>query len=215
MPGVNLVDTHELRQPRQTATAGHQTLQTRLEPTELEEDRPMPTQRFTLIVEGADLQSEPLIDDLFEAGCGDATFGRSEGVQYVDFDREAASPGAAILSAVRDIEQFEGVHVTGITDVEPAPVTDIRTWRATEGIGPLVAATPRPDGLPQSTTVPGSVHGLGRWSEATRPSRHGSEHREPPTTTVFPQSALVWNDIAAVPGSPLRRVRLRRHRGLG
>lgn len=91
----------------------------------------MPTQRFTLIVEGADLQSEPLIDELFEAGCDDATIGRSDGVQYVAFDREAASLGAAILSAIRDVEQVEGLHVTDIIDVEPAPATE--TAAPTEG----------------------------------------------------------------------------------
>ena len=97
----------------------------------------MPTQRFTLIVEGSDLQSEPLIDELFEAGCDDATIGRCDGVQYVGFDREAASPGAAILSAVRDLEQFEGVQVTDIIEVEPAPETEAagRGWAARESEG--------------------------------------------------------------------------------
>ncbi len=84
----------------------------------------MPIQRFTLIVEGRDLQSEPLIDELFDAGCGDATISRSSDVQYVDFNREATSLGAAILSAVRNLEQFEGVHVTGIINIEASQLTE-------------------------------------------------------------------------------------------
>ena len=40
----------------------------------------MPTQLFTLTVDGADLQSEPFIDALFEGGCDDATVGRVGGV---------------------------------------------------------------------------------------------------------------------------------------
>ncbi len=72
----------------------------------------MPIQHFTLIVDGPDLQTEPFIDALFEAGCDDATVGRTDGVHYIDFDREAASLGEAINSAVRDVEQVEGVHVT-------------------------------------------------------------------------------------------------------
>ena len=72
----------------------------------------MPIHHFTLIVDGSDLQTEPFIDALFEAGCDDATVGRTDGVQYIDFDREAESLGEAINSAVRDVEQVKGVRVT-------------------------------------------------------------------------------------------------------
>lgn len=169
MPGVDLVNTHQPGQPREPATTGHQTLPPHLDPTDLEEDKPMPNQRFTLIVEGADLQSQPLIDELFEAGCGDATFGRSDGVQYADFDREAPSPGAAILSAVRDIEQFEGVHVTGVIDVEPAVLTGTTapTERARESPRPPVATAPRPDEVPTPEATLRSPHRLWPWSGGT------------------------------------------------
>ena len=72
----------------------------------------MPIHQFTLIVAGPDLQDEPFIDALFEAGCDDATVARIDGVQYIDFDREAESLDEAIISAVRDVEQVEGVRVT-------------------------------------------------------------------------------------------------------
>ena len=71
----------------------------------------MPLHHFTLIVEGIDLQAEPTIDALFEDGCDDATVGRVDGVQYVDFDREAESLGEAIISAVRDVEKVDGAAV--------------------------------------------------------------------------------------------------------
>ena len=61
----------------------------------------MSTFQFTLIVDGPDLQDQPLIDQLFEAGCDDATVGSRDGVQYVDFDREAEALDDAILSARR------------------------------------------------------------------------------------------------------------------
>ena len=67
----------------------------------------MPIHHFTLIVEG----TEPTIDALFEAGCDDATVGRVDGVQYVDFDREAESLAEAVLSAVRDVEKVDGAAV--------------------------------------------------------------------------------------------------------
>ena len=85
----------------------------------------MPTQQFTLIVEGADLQSEAVIDALFEAGCDDATVGRIDRTQYVAFDREAASLGEAILSAVRDVEKVKGIHVTRVEDAVAAPGSDV------------------------------------------------------------------------------------------
>ena len=71
----------------------------------------MPTHHFTLIVEGADLQDESVIDRLFEAGCDDALVGSTDGVQFIEFDRDAASLDVAILSAVADVERVSGVRV--------------------------------------------------------------------------------------------------------
>ena len=85
----------------------------------------MPIQHFTLIVEGTDLQAEPFIDALFEAGCDDATVGQVDGVQYVDFDREAESLGEAIISAVRDVERVDGLQVVRVADAGLVSMTDI------------------------------------------------------------------------------------------
>ena len=79
----------------------------------------MPIHRFTLIVDGPDLQDDAFIDALFEAGCGDATVGRIDGVQYLDFDREAANPAEAILSAVKDVKCVNGVRIVRIVNDEP------------------------------------------------------------------------------------------------
>ena len=79
----------------------------------------MPVHQFTLIVDGPDLQDDAFIDRLFEAGCDDATAGRIDGVQHVDFDREAASYDEAVLSAVADIERIGGVQVIRIADGRP------------------------------------------------------------------------------------------------
>ena len=71
----------------------------------------MPVHHFTLIVDGADLQDQSVIDRLFEAGCDDALVGSADGVQFIDFDRDAAGMDVAILSAVADVEQVGGVQV--------------------------------------------------------------------------------------------------------
>ena len=59
---------------------------------------------FTLTIEGADTSSDAAQDALFEAGCDDATFGVSRGIQTADFDREAVDFAEALASAVKAVE---------------------------------------------------------------------------------------------------------------
>ena len=81
----------------------------------------MPIHHFTLIVDGRDLQDDAFIDALFEAGCDDAMVGRTGGIQYLDFDREAATRAEAIRSAITDVERVDSVHVVRIATAEPHP----------------------------------------------------------------------------------------------
>jgi len=60
--------------------------------------------RFTLTIDGADVLSDESQDALFEAGCDDATFGASDGVQTGEFDREAADFAEAVASAIKAVE---------------------------------------------------------------------------------------------------------------
>ena len=77
----------------------------------------MTTHGFTLFVEGPDLQDGERIDALYEHGCDDAVVGRSRGVQYLDFDSEAPTFEDAVLSAVANVEEIEGVRAIGIGDL--------------------------------------------------------------------------------------------------
>ena len=83
----------------------------------------MSIDHLTLIVDGPVLQDGAIIDRLFEAGCDDAATGRSDGLQYVDFDREAASLDEAVLSAVRDVEHVDGASVVRVADA------GVRVWK--------------------------------------------------------------------------------------
>ena len=85
----------------------------------------MPIHHFTLIVDGPDLQDDTLIDAVFEAGCDDAALGRIDGIQYVDFDREATSIDQAIFSAVTNLERIDGVTVVRIADTGLISIADI------------------------------------------------------------------------------------------
>lgn len=59
---------------------------------------------FTLTIDGADILADAALDALFEAGCDDATFGISNGIQTGDFHRDATEFADAVASAIRAIE---------------------------------------------------------------------------------------------------------------
>ena len=127
----------------------------------------MPVHNFTLIVDGPDLQDASLIDAVFEAGCDDAAIGRIDGIQYVDFDREAVTLDQAILSAVADLERIDGVHVVRIADAGLVSMADIssRIGRTREGVRLLITGARGPGGFPPPITDPRSRYRLWRWSD--------------------------------------------------
>ena len=127
----------------------------------------MSTFQFTLIVDGPDLQEAPFIDSLFDAGCGDATVGCSDGVQFVDFDREADAFHDALLSAVDDLEKLQGVHVVRIADAGLVSLADIaaRLGRTRESVRLLAGGARGPGGFPKPVTDPRGRYRLWRWSE--------------------------------------------------
>ena len=130
----------------------------------------MSLHHFTLIVDGPDVQHETQIDALFEAGCDDALVGRAEGIQYIEFDREAVRLDDAILSAVADVEKVPGVTVARIADAGLVSMADIaaRTGRTREGVRLLVAGARGPGGFPPPVTDPRSRYRLWRWFEVER-----------------------------------------------
>jgi hypothetical protein len=70
---------------------------------------------FTMTIEGADLLTDEAQDALFEAGCGDATFGTSKGVQLAEFDRDARDFADVVASAIKAIEgAVNGAHVVSV-----------------------------------------------------------------------------------------------------
>ena len=90
----------------------------------------MPTHHFTLIVDGADLQDESVVNSLFESGCDDAQVGCTDGVQFIDFNRDAASLDAAVLSAVADAERVDGIRVLRVAGL----LADLETIKFVDGL---------------------------------------------------------------------------------
>lgn len=72
--------------------------------------------RFTLTIAGADILTESAQEALFEAGCDDAAFGASNGIQTADFDREARDFADAVATAIKAVE----------TSVAGAQVVEVR-----------------------------------------------------------------------------------------
>ena len=130
----------------------------------------MSSYQFTLIVEGPDLQSDRAIDALFDAGCDDALVGRTDGIQYLDFDRDGANPETAILSAIADVERFPGVEVIRLAGGGLISMADIatHTGRSRESIRLLVTNERGPGGFPAPVTDPRTRYRLWRWSEVRR-----------------------------------------------
>lgn len=71
--------------------------------------------RFTLIIEGADVLTDAAQNALHHAGCDDATFGISAGLQTAEFDREAVDFSEGVASAIRAIETaVDGARVVNV-----------------------------------------------------------------------------------------------------
>ncbi len=129
----------------------------------------MPNFEFTLIVEGPDLQDDERIDLLYESGCDDALVGRSHGVQYLDFDREAPTLEDAMLTAIANVESVEGVEVVRIAGAGLVSMADIATrmGRTREGIRLLVEGERGPGSFPAPVNDPRNRYRLWRVSDVT------------------------------------------------
>lgn len=131
----------------------------------------MNTYNFTLILEGADVLAGETLDVLYEAGCGDAGFGRSNQVQTAEFDREAASFEEAVMSAIRDVESaVSGLRVARVEpdDLVTAAAIAQRTGRTRQSIAQLAAGTRGAGDFPTPVASVDAKTRLWRWSEVVR-----------------------------------------------
>ena len=129
----------------------------------------MPTFQFTLIIDGADFEDAEFSDAVFEAGCDDALIGRSGGVQYVDFDREADSFEKAAFSAVHDLEMIDGIRVVRLADAGLVSMAEIaaRTGRTRESVRLLIAGERGPGGFPAPLNDPRNRYRLWRSTDVS------------------------------------------------
>ncbi len=124
----------------------------------------MPEYQFTLVIHG-DVDSR--LDDLFERGCDDATFGTVDGIHYADFDRDAPTLVHAMNSAIAAIESVSGLRVARIEPDDLVSASEIaqRLGRTRESVRLLIAGERGPGNFPPPVSHLHSKHRLWRWSD--------------------------------------------------
>lgn len=70
-------------------------------------------QEFTLVVDSGERDLDRFSEDVFKAGCDDATVGQSQSVTRMYFNRSAMSLEEAVESATTDVEAA-GAEVLGV-----------------------------------------------------------------------------------------------------
>lgn len=143
----------------------------------------MTTYNFTLVLEGADLQSPEAQDALYEAGCDDATFGVVDEVHYAEFHREAGSYGQALTSAMVDVR--EAVPAVKVVHVEPDELVTMaeiaeRLGRSRESIRLLIAGERGSGDFPAPASHIRTRTRLWRWPDVLRwfATRYEDEYGE-------------------------------------
>lgn len=159
--------------------------------------RDMQKFEFTLLLSAPlSFPTDEQLDILFEAGCDDAMFGRTAGVAYADFVREAAGLPQAVMSAIRAIEQaIPGVRISRVEPDDYVTLTDIskRTGWSREYVRLLVIGKRGTGFFPPPLTRLGNARNrIWRWSEVSRwlADHHGAVV---PGTSAYPFVAALNN----------------------
>lgn len=119
---------------------------------------------FTLILDGP---VDDRLEDLFEAGCDDATFGKVDGVAYADFDRDARTFAEAVLSALQAVESVRGLRVLRVEPDDLVTQAEIaeRLGRSRESVRLLVTGQRGSGGFPAPVSHARARARLWRWSD--------------------------------------------------
>lgn len=122
---------------------------------------------FRFVLEGRVLDDE-VVRALVAGGCADGFFGRGEGVQIVDFNREAQSFEEAVASALRDVETaVDELHVVRIEPDELVTAAAIaeRTGRTRQSVAQLIAGQRGPGHFPAPVTTADGHARIWHWPD--------------------------------------------------
>jgi hypothetical protein len=84
---------------------------------------------FTLILDGISDLTPDVMDAIYEAGFDDALLGISEGVPYLDLEREATSAREAVVGAVIQVHQAsKGIRVIRVEPENFVPDAELQRY---------------------------------------------------------------------------------------
>lgn len=131
----------------------------------------MATHAFILILAGPDPTQEAVFAALERDGCGDALLGVRGGVPFADFDRDAATIGDAVLSAIHDVET--AVPALTVLRVEPeefvtASGIAARTGRTRESVRLWIEGRRGPGGFPPPVAWVERRTRLWKWTDVSQ-----------------------------------------------
>jgi len=123
-----------------------------------------PPWSFTLVVEGGLAEQAAALD---KVGCGDATVGSVDGVDYADFLRGGPSFESTLVSTILAVESVHGFVVRRVEpdDLVTAAEIATRLGRSRESIRLLVAGARGAGNFPAPVSHLRSRQRLWRWSE--------------------------------------------------
>lgn len=124
---------------------------------------------FTLILAG-DVSLEELEASIYGAGCDDTLVGMRNGIAFVDFDREAESLSAAIMSAIDDIKAIKGATVLRIEPDDLVNMSEIATRlnQSRESIRKYINNERRAGGFPAPISNVTGRSMRWRWNEVAK-----------------------------------------------
>jgi hypothetical protein len=106
---------------------------------------------FALVLEGLGDLTDEVMDRLFEAGCGDATFSLRYGRVFAEFGRAAGSYAEALFSAIRDVRRAEvGAELLRVNECDLVTAADIarRIDRSRQLVSQYIKGERGPGGFP-------------------------------------------------------------------
>ena len=128
----------------------------------------MRSYEFTIIASGLDPEAKDFEAAFFAAGCDDATIAFQRGAIVLDFARAAKSFGAALTTAVRDVERA-GARVERI---EPDPLVSLSEIAERAGLSRAAishyALGHRGEGFPAPVVRVTTESPLWDWAEVAR-----------------------------------------------
>lgn len=150
----------------------------------------METHVFALVLDRRPTDEE--LDELFDAGCDDATFGLEHGLPVAQFDRGAATLADAIASAVRAVESV-GLVAVRVLDEDLVTLADIanRIGQSRESVRRYATGDRGPGAFPPPVNPARDGTVFYRWSEVAPWVRQHLEIDVPDTDFALVVANLV------------------------